>query len=61
MRYDIRLTDMVTLVHHDQVLLFAQLNPDRRIDWREVRGELHAFDAATLRRCGRGLCPSWTD
>ncbi len=59
MRYDIRLTDMVTLVHHDGVLLFAQLNPDRRIDWREVRGELQALDAATGRTLWTHSCAAW--
>jgi len=59
MRYNIRITDMCSLVYHGGFLFFAQLNPDRRIDWREIRGRLHAFSAKT----GEGLwdrpCASW--
>ncbi len=58
-RYDIRITDMCTLVYHDGRLFFAQLNPDRAIDWREIRGKLHAFDAHTGRQLWSRLCASW--
>jgi outer membrane protein assembly factor BamB len=59
MRYDIRITDMCSLVYHDGILLFAQLNPDRRIDWREIRGRLHAFSARTGRELWSRPCASW--
>ena len=62
MRYDIRLTDMVTLVHHDGVLLFAQLNPDRQDRLARGAGRAagprcrHGPDAldALVRRVGLG-------
>ncbi len=47
MRYNIRITDMTTLVWADGVVYFAQLNPARGIDWREIRGMVHAFSAKT--------------
>ena len=47
MRCDIRITDMCTLVYYEGILYFAQLNPDRAIDWLEIRGRLHAFSATT--------------
>ncbi len=59
MRYNIRITDMCTLVYHDSVLYFAQLNPDRRIDWREIRGRLHAFSAETGKPMWNRECSSW--
>ncbi|HUV63195.1 MAG TPA: PQQ-binding-like beta-propeller repeat protein [Sedimentisphaerales bacterium] len=59
MRYNIRITDMGTLVYHDSVLYFAQLNPDRRIDWREIRGRLHAFSAETGKPMWNRECSSW--
>lgn len=61
MRYNIRITDMCTLVYNEgaNVLFFAQLNPDRRIDWREVRGQVHGFDARTGDRLWSRPCASW--
>jgi len=59
MRYDIRITDMCTLVYHDGMVYFAQLDPDRGIDWREIRGKLHAFSAATGRQLWSAECSSW--
>ncbi|MHC4626633.1 MAG: outer membrane protein assembly factor BamB family protein, partial [Planctomycetota bacterium] len=59
MRYDIRITDMCTLVYHDGVVYFAQLDPDRQIDWREIRGRLHAFSAATGQELWSRECSSW--
>ena len=59
MRYDIRITDMCSLVYHDGVLLFAQLDPDRRIDWRQVRGKVHAFSAETGEALWNRPCASW--
>ncbi len=59
MRYDIRITDMCTLVYHDGSVYFAQLGPDRRIDWREIRGNLHALEAATGREMWSRECSSW--
>jgi len=59
MRYDIRITDMCSLVCHGEVLYFAQLNPDRRIDWREIRGRLHAFSAETGKELWQRPCASW--
>ncbi|MHC4402101.1 MAG: outer membrane protein assembly factor BamB family protein, partial [Planctomycetota bacterium] len=59
MRYDIRITDMCTLVYHDGSLYFAQLNPDRFIDWREIRGRLHVFSADTGEESWSRECASW--
>ena len=59
MRYDIRITDMCTLVYHDGVLYFAQLNPDRKIDWLEIRGRLHAFSAINGYEIWSQECSSW--
>jgi len=59
MRYDIRITDMCTLVYHDGVIYFAQLDPDRKIDWREIRGRIHAFSAATGQAMWNRECSSW--
>ncbi|MFW6162281.1 MAG: PQQ-binding-like beta-propeller repeat protein, partial [Planctomycetota bacterium] len=38
---------------------FAQLNPDRKIDWREIRGRLHAFAADTGKELWSRPCASW--
>ena len=59
MRYDIRITDMCTLVYNDGHVFFAQLNPDRRIDWREIQGRLHAFSAETGEELWDHECASW--
>jgi len=59
MRYDIRITDMCSLVYHDGVVFFAQLDPDRRIDWREIRGKVHAFSAETGQELWNRECSSW--
>ena len=59
MRYDIRITDMCTLVYSNGMVFFAQLNPDRTIDWREIRGKLHAFAAETGRDLWSRQCSSW--
>lgn len=59
MRYDIRITDMCTLVYDDSNIYFAQLDPDRGIDWREIRGRLHAFSAANGKEIWSRECSSW--
>lgn len=59
MRYNIRITDMCALVYHGGRLFFAQLDPDRPIDWREIRGRLHALDARTGRALWDHSCASW--
>ncbi len=59
MRYNIRITDMCSLVAGDGVVLFAQLSPDRKIDWREIQGRLHAFAADTGRELWSRPCASW--
>ncbi|MFP4056779.1 MAG: PQQ-binding-like beta-propeller repeat protein [Candidatus Brocadiia bacterium] len=59
MRYNIRITDMCSLVACEPVVLFAQLDPDRRIDWRQVRGTLHAFSARTGEELWSRPCASW--
>ncbi|MHC4354110.1 MAG: outer membrane protein assembly factor BamB family protein, partial [Planctomycetota bacterium] len=41
------------------MVYFAQLDPDRGIDWREIRGRLHAFTAATGRQLWSRECSSW--
>ncbi|MBL7188192.1 MAG: PQQ-binding-like beta-propeller repeat protein [Phycisphaerae bacterium] len=59
MRYDIRITDMCTLVYHDGMVYFAQLDPDREIDWREIRGKAHGLSAATGQELWNRECSSW--
>ncbi len=59
MRYQIRITDMCTLVYDQGRLFLAQPNPDRTIDWREIRAELHAFDSATGQRLWSRPCATW--
>jgi len=59
MRYDIRLSDMCSLVYRQGVLYFAQLNPDKRVGWRGVRGRLHAFSAAKGKELWNRQCASW--
>ncbi len=59
MRYHIRITDMCSLVYHDGVLAFVQLNPDRRIDWREIRGRAHVYDARSGKELWSRPCASW--
>ena len=59
MRYDIRITDMCSLVFQAGTLYFAQLDPDREIDWREIRGRLHAFSAEDGRELWNHACASW--
>ncbi len=59
MRYDIRLSDMCSLVYQDGTLYFAQLNPDKRVGWRGVRGRLHAFSATSGKELWDRQCASW--
>jgi len=59
MRYSIRISDMCSLVYGDGRLFFAQISPDRRVDWRELRGRLHAFDARTGKELWDHPCASW--
>jgi len=59
MRYNIRISDMCTLVYHDGILLFAQLEPVARIDWEAIPGTLHAFSAATGKPLWSRKCASW--
>jgi len=59
MRYDIRITDMTTLVCGKGTVFFAQLDPDRTIDWREIRGKVHAFSAETGKELWSRPCSSW--
>jgi len=59
MRYDIRISDMCSLVYGGGRLFFAQISPDRRVDWRELRGRLHAFDATTGKALWDRPCASW--
>ena len=59
MRYDIRISDMCTLVYHGGAVYFAQLDPDHGIDWREIRGRVHALSAATGKELGSRECSSW--
>ena len=59
MRYNIRITDMCSLVYRDGVVYFAQLDPDKRVGWREVRGKLHALSAKTGKEIWSRVCSSW--
>ncbi|NQT86264.1 PQQ-binding-like beta-propeller repeat protein, partial [bacterium] len=59
MRYNIRISDMCSPMVHDGMVYFVQLNPDRTIDWREVRGKLHAFSAGTGKEVWSRECSSW--
>ena len=60
MRYNIRLTDMCTLVYGKGMVFFAQLDPGpKRIGWREVKGKVHAFSAETGKEIWSRQCSSW--
>ena len=59
MRYSIRISDMCSFVYGDGRLFFSQISPDRRVDWRELRGRLHAFDATTGKLLWDHRCASW--
>ena len=59
LRYNIRLNDMCSLVYAGDMVYFAQLNPDKRVGWREVRGKLHAFSAKTGKEMWSRICSSW--
>ena len=59
MRYNIRLSDMCSLVYHRGMVYFAQLNPDKRVGWRGVRGRLHALSAASGKELWNRQCASW--
>ena len=59
MRYEIRITDMCTLVARGRKVYFAQIEPDRGIDWRRTRATLHTFDAATGRRLWGRTVAEW--
>jgi outer membrane protein assembly factor BamB len=59
MRYEIRITDMCTLVAHGDRFYLAQVEPDRKIDWRRTRASLHAFDAATGERLWGRAVAEW--
>jgi len=59
MRYQIRITDMCTLVAHGQKVYFAQIEPDRRIDWRSTKATLHTYDAATGKRLWNRVIAEW--
>jgi len=59
MRYNIRLSDMCSMIYADGVVYFAQLNPDKRVGWREVRGRLNAMSADTGKELWNRQCASW--
>ena len=59
MRYEIRITDMCTLVAHGGKVYFAQIEPDRGIDWRRTRATFHTFDAATGKRLWGRTVAEW--
>jgi len=60
LRYDIRFSDMCTLVYNDGVLLFAQVDPIvKRVSWREVNAKVHAFSARTGKELWSRQCSSW--
>jgi outer membrane protein assembly factor BamB len=59
MRYNIRITDMCTLVYSKGMLYFAQMDPNRGIDWREIRAKVHALSAETGKEIWNRQCSSW--
>jgi len=64
MRYDIRISDMCTLVYSDDLVsdglvLFAQLHPVGRIGWEANPGTLHAFSAETGKQLWQRSCAAW--
>ncbi len=59
MRYNIRLSDMCSLVYNDGMVYFGQIDPAKRVGWREVRGKLHAISAATGKELWSRECASW--
>ena len=58
-RYDLNANDMVTLVHHNGVLLFAQLEPEKRLGWQETKGSISCFSASDGKRIWSRPCASW--
>ena len=59
-RYDIRISDMCSLVYQKGMLFFTQTNPaEKRLGWRGERGRLHAFSAATGSELWDRACSSW--
>ncbi|NQT37181.1 MAG: PQQ-binding-like beta-propeller repeat protein [Planctomycetes bacterium] len=59
MRYNIRFSDMCSLVYADGTLYFAQVNPVKKVGWRGERARLHAFSAATGEELWDRPCASW--
>ncbi len=60
MRYNIRFTDMCSLVYSDGAVLLAQLDPGpKRVGWREVKGRVHSFSARTGKEMWSRECSSW--
>ncbi len=47
MRYNLRVTDRCTLVHHDGILLLGQPEPTGRFGHKKGIAKLYAFDAGT--------------
>ena len=58
-RYDLNANDMVTLVYHDGVLLFAQLEPEKRLGWKETAASICAFSVDDGERIWSRPCASW--
>jgi hypothetical protein len=49
----------VTLVCHGNTLLFSQLEPNRRIDWRQTAASLHAYGLQDGKLKWSYPCSSW--
>ena len=59
-RYDIRISDMCSLVYQKGVLFLTQTNPaEKRLGWKGERGRLHAFSASTGKELWHRECSSW--
>jgi len=58
-RYDLNANDMATLVYHDGVLLFAQLEPLKRLGWKETNASISAFAVRDGEQIWSRLCASW--
>ena len=59
LRYDIRFSDMCTLVYYNGAVYFAQVNPAKRVSWRGVRARVHAMSTADGKELWNRECASW--
>ncbi len=59
MRYQMRASDMITLVYHEGRIIYSQLEPTKRIGWRDVKATVSAYSATEGKRLWSRVCASW--